>query len=282
MNITTRRISSLVRGYLARRRIKKLLHSNPHILELEAFELIASAADKLPDLKEYCVKADALFISSNTSKYICYSSARTKVSKRDGKENDHSKIFLSVIANVKIVLNIFSSSNFTAETFVGQISFDYDDYFNQLINTKTVTKNLVFAEYPIFLNDSKEINIPNKINLESSFSIKLNLPSMFSNICGWVWDIKKSFFGTISREKNWVILSRNTLYCYDSPQKSKLLNTINCKLIKLSKKKFVDIEKQVVECLSINTEKDKYIWGMSELNLKGLWYRPLKYNTKKN
>ena len=70
-------------------------------------------------------------------------------------------------------------------------------------------------------------------------NIRLSVPSAFTNMCGWFYEMTTNIFGVIDKQKIWVVLHKNNAkkrFCiaYDSKFSGDagLKRTIDCSLIK--------------------------------------------------
>jgi hypothetical protein len=187
-----------------------------------------------------------------------------------------------------IVVNVFSrGSVFTGDAFLGQAIVDmklYPEIYKEVRVTLTVPMKP--ADFPIFAEDGKPIKVSD-VKPQGQISLSFEVPSVYSNMCGWFTSMTKTFFSDIDGENVWVVLYLGEILCYDTPFQGVLRRKFSCKKIVNIEEIMFDKLEIPVEALRLtlsppedgsSKEEEEIIWGWKKDGgkYKGMWRRALK------
>ena len=94
--------------------------------------------------------------------------------------------------------------------------------------------------------------------------VRIHIPPIYSNMCGWFYEIRTDFFQNVSGVKIWVVLNNDDITCYESPFDSSPVGGFSCQDIsKLTQKKFdvTEIKMKGVEIQFKSGNQLYWAWG---------------------
>lgn len=269
-------IQKVIRGFLARKKISEALVDVSHVVIVK----LNSATDLNSNNDIFTSKPDTYaivnIVKNESKKMECVSAAKSNTQTNTNDPNWSETLQLALSGTGLVAINVFSK-HLVTDTLIGQIVVNLSDLPN--FNTGCVyefTMDLASPKIPIYdLSGALMSNANDEPSGTLSFS--MHAPSMFRNMCGWFWDIKYSFFNTISGEKMWVVLTDGFIYCYDSPFKGLLQHVVECSKITMLEEVTYKLE-TTIEGLTLNlADGSKFVWGWGDeaKKVKGLWRRAL-------
>ena len=113
------KICNLIRGFLARRKTKTLFLNIPHVLKLSIHnaEKLKLPSSSVPDAY---VRVN--IVTGGIKAPSCYNTAKTKViSNANPQWNEDLRLSTTGLAH--LVLNVFSKSVLSGDTFLGQVVY---------------------------------------------------------------------------------------------------------------------------------------------------------------
>jgi C2 domain len=250
---------------IGRKVVQRKLKNIPHVIEIN----IASARD-LPSVYKPTAYVIVNSIKTNSRRQSCSSSTTSKPTKEATTNPEwNEKIRLTLHGTGVITLNVFSKNLFTADTFLGQAVINLNDY-NGMYNGKEFELTLPLKDkaFPVFDDIGAQLTTREVPDSKGTIRLKIKIPSIYGNICGWFWEIKSSFFGAITGEKMWVVLNDGVLYCYDSPFEFQKLHQFLCSNIVEIEEVVYDKLEIVMDGLTIKVHHGgndvKYIWAWGD------------------
>jgi hypothetical protein len=95
-------------------------------------------------------------------------------------------------------------------------------------------------------------------------AVNVRVPPVYSNMCGWFYDIQTDFFKNVSGIKRWMVLKNDAITCYDSQFQTNVVEVYSCKeIVCLEEKKceLTEIQMDGVEILFNNGRRLYWAWG---------------------
>ena len=194
--------------------------------------------------------------------------------------------------NGYVVLNVMSRAALTGDSFVGQAVVDLsqlmEDFEQQTPGEEftlelPLSGKLFFNLYNIIGEECE--SQPVEREDKGSVKIRLSMPSPFSNMCGWFYEVSTSIFGVIDRQKIWVVLHRNNankwfVLSYDSKFSGDagLKRTIDVDMIIAVEQKMPasGMEDGALEMV-VGSSNEIVTWAFGEESreFRGMWVRCL-------
>lgn len=116
----------------------------------------------------------------------------------------------------------------------------------------------------IYDSTGREIKGITDREVTGTLAVHVRIPPVYSNMCGWFYDIQTDFFKNVSGLKRWVVLKNDVMTCYDSQFQTNVVEAYSCKdIVYLEEKKFelTEIKMDGVEILFKNGRKIYWAWG---------------------
>merc|ERR1711871_58962 len=282
-NKATTKIQAVVRGHLSRIRTSHMLDGIPSMM-------IVSVDGASGITLENGYKPDTFVVVStvgHTKKGTesCFSARKTDTVAGSTDPKYNSVLEMAASGHPKIVFNIMSRHGFGADTFLGQAVID-------MAQDKTLTDHLehhfilpVTKKVTSRLFDSKGNEIKNTKDCDTAcgtLSVAIRFPPVYSNMCGWFFNIKTSsgYFGTnVNGEKIWVVLKDDVLNVYLTPFDISVISQLKLREIGDLKEKVFDNMEGGLIMHGMNfvmkpgiTPTDIFwAWGDDGGELKGIW-----------
>ena len=209
----------------------------------------------------------------------CHSSAKTAVVPGSFAPAWNEEVRLSMSSSGHVVFNVFSQSVMAEDIFLGQASVDLNKHFGVYLgHPLRLTKPLHASIHPVYGMDGGSLEVPDT-DSQGALSLSVRIPPIYSNMCGWWFDIKTNLFGIVyGGDRIWVVLCENVLYCYDSEFETTLLRKVEGGSIVSVKKTVCKLELEM-ECVELELsggERLTWAWGNDAGRYKGLWLRALE------
>ena len=181
-----------------------------------------------------------------------------------------------------VTLNVFSQNMFSANTFLGQVSIDLDAH-REIYAGKNheLTMKLRHDELPVFNKIGAAVSVDaNRASiLTGDITFSVTVPDIKKNLCGWWWEIKSTFLGTVSGEKIWVVVHRGIVYCYEGPFEGRLLKQFDvCDIVDMRAPDYNQSTNDDMDAVSIilkDGKKFDWAWFEDQIENKGLWKQAL-------
>ena len=217
----------------------------------------------------------------------CYSTAKTSIVKQSYNPQWHEEVRATIVGSGYLILNIFSFSVIAGDTFLGQAVIDLDEHV-EIYHEQSfkLTLPILKATHPVYSHDGTLMRLLT-VKGKGKITVQVNVPSVFSNMCGWFTEVRLGWNADIIGVKIWVELVEGVLNCYESPHGGSLINTIDCKRISdiveiMYDKLAIKIEAVKITLMNIdpNLPPTEMIWGWANdrNRLKKLWRRALICN----
>ena len=284
-----------VRGYLSRKRVKKLMYAIPRVVYITLHNSQEIRCQDNLTVPSAYLNINSIIPSKNNN-YQCYSTYLTKEILKNPNPvwNEECKLFIDGTGH--IVINLFSKSSKDNEVLLGQAKIKLSD-FPDLYTRRFLKLTLPIEEkcFPIYNIDGKEMSLKNTRPSNGSISVSIRMPPICKSMCGWFWNIKEStslFLGSSTTgEKMWVILCEDVLLCFEKSNTFNSSSNFERKLIrKIEISSIESVEQSTYDKIQIKFDKINiklsngeillWGWGDDSKSIKGLWKKaltPLNY-----
>ena len=282
-NRAAAKIQAIVRGHLSRIHTSHLLDGIPSmmVVNIDGASGITMENGYKPDT--FVVVSTVGHTKKGTES--CFSSRKTETVASTLEPKYNSIVEMAAAGHPKIVFNIMSRHGFGVDTFLGQAVID-------MAHDKSLTDHLehhfilpITRKVTSKIFDSKGNELKNVKDCETAsgtLSVSIRFPPVYSNMCGWFFNIKTSsgYFGTnVNGEKIWVVLKDDTLNIYQSPFDISIVGQLKLRDIADLKEKVFDNMEGGLIMHGINfvmkkgiTPSDEFwAWGDDGGELKGIW-----------
>ena len=149
-----------------------------------------------------------IFFAAMHVDYHCFSAVKSAT-----VINSQSPVFnesrsASLVGNSKVVFNLLSTHLIGTDTFMGQAVIDLEKF--HISNGKSHQFDLTLGPMVEALYDTKGQPLKGIVNREDAcgtLRVDLTIPTIYSNMCGWWWNVTTNFIGVVVS-----ILTRCWLY----------------------------------------------------------------------
>ena len=289
------------RGHIQRHRVRQLLRHIPHSVDIK----VGFVADLPPNSDIMSTKPD-VFVLINTFRNIgnrnkLYSCAETRKIKATTNPVYEEEFRCASVGKATVVVNVMSSHTMGPPSMIGQALVDLDNY-PELFHgsSKQFLISLHEKVHAVYDTTGAELFCDVAANPRGTVDLRIKVPSISSNMCGWFWQIHERVnrFGSLDTtgSKMWIVLRDKKIYLYDNPFKNVLVHkdAIDCdRVLDIQEMEYdkLDLKVQGMKLILENdvqsieegrnsTVELYWAWGEDAAKIKGLWRKAIIWHQK--
>ena len=277
-------LQRVIRGKRGRNDYRKKLELIPHalVVGVEKANNLLLNDDVFTSLPDTYIIANIIRKKGNTNKKDVYSSKATCVAYQSTSPNYKEDLKLVSSGPGTLVLSVMSAHTMIADTFLGQVSINLEDY-ESLGNGKRHSFTLPLNEikYPVYDKAGTVKDIQNRADITGEISFTIDTPPIAENIAGWWFEITNDMFGAVNSQKMWTLLRGDEIICYDSIFENRITSILSLKdIAKVTETEYTKTEiamKGVTIDFKDSTVSSRtWCYGDDNLNNRGMWINTLK------